>query len=630
MLRVSIFLIALCCFAPLVFGQDVRTTRLGKQEVELTASPDLVVFGFRSRFNKERFLEELGNLIVGLKERFPGRRCAVLEVRPGSRDELVAVLRRRRDVRFAHPVYSIASEAGRKGWYLLTNQLVVKFAGAPTVNQIQRDLDRVEAQLMAPISWLPGAFLLRLPPGGDAMEVAKQLAALRSVTWAHPNWLRFLGERDDIIPNDPLFGNQWHLQNTGQGGGLVGADIKAPAAWDHATGAGMTIAVIDTGVQVAHPDLLQYSLGYDPLNGAGPTNAQDPVGHGTRCAGVAAAIGNNNNQVCGAAYEATILPISLLDGTGFGTPTDEAGCFIWATDNGADVITNSWGPDGIPFPLPTLVEQSFAYAVGVGRNGLGSPIFWAAGNGNEPIGPDEYVASVYTIAVGATDNFDLRSNYSDYGPELDFMAPSSGGTRSISTTDIGSSTTLNFGGTSSAAPLAAGVAALILEVAPDLNWVQVGDILRDSADKIQPAAANYNASGHSLLYGNGRLNAEQAVLDAIASQPAPLTLSITTTGVGDILVQIQNMAPFNVWVIGFSLQILSPIGSGPIYGVAPDALQTIFMPYGVIPFHSSADANGNFYWGATGLPAGLTLQAVAIEVPPDYNFRGSNVIQVTF
>ena len=628
--RIALIAVILCLLTSSLWSQSSRTMELGGREYTLQVDDSLVVAGYRSRFNLDWFLAYAGPMVEAVREHFVDRRTVVLKAGPKAQGELLQELRRHPDILFAHPVMSLSPDGNRRGWYLLTHELVAYFHGTPTVNEIQADLDRVGAELAAPIAWLPGAFLLRVGAQGDALKVSRRLAALRRVAWAHPNWLRFLGPRQLTVPNDPLFANLWHLSNTGQGGGTPGADIRAIAAWNQATGTNRTIAVIDTGVESNHPDLAQTSMGYNPLLGAGATTANDTLGHGTRCAGVAAAIGNNSNQLCGIAWNAKILPVRLLDGSGFGTPTDEASCFIWATDNGADIITNSWGPDGVPFPLPALVDQSFAYATSMGRNGLGCPIFWAAGNGNEPIGPDQYVASPFTIAVGATDNFDLRSSYSDYGVELDIMAPSSGGTRAINTTDLNGGTTLNFGGTSSAAPLAAGVAALMLEAAPGLNWVQVRDILRNSADKVQPIAAGYNSTGHSLLYGYGRLNADQAVQDALATNPAPLSLTISTTGVGDIIVDLRNMGPFNVWVIGFSSQIFSPIGSGPIYGVGIDALQTIFMPFGVIPFHYMANSQGNFYWGATGLPAGLTLQAVAFEIRPDYSFRPSNVIQVTF
>ncbi len=611
-----------------VAAQDAIPLDYGKAAIELHEAPDLIAFGYRRDFDESRLRDLLGADFGALREHLDEWRTVVIEVDAPALERCLEKLRRLRGVRFAHPLRLLAPGMDRVGWYILTEELVVKFRGTPTVNEIQRRLDDAGAQLVRPLRWLPGAFVLRVRGHDDALRAAAALRATGTVEWAHADWLRHLGIRE-TLPNDPLWVNLWHLKNTGQGGGVVGADANAGSAWDHVQGLGMTIAVIDTGV-APHPDLLLAPLGYDAITGAGPGAATDPLGHGTQVAGVAAARGNNGIFLCGMAHQATILPIRLITASGFGTATAEAGCFIWATDNGADVITNSWGPDGVPFPLPTVVEASFSYAVTNGRGGLGTPIFWAAGNGNEAIAPDEYVSSVYTIAVGAVTNLNVRASYSDYGPELDLVAPSSGGSRGINTTTMSGGTTLSFGGTSASAPLAAGVGALVIEAAPQLNWVQVRDVLRNSAMPIQQAIASYGSNGQSIYYGHGRLDAHQAVLDAMSSLPQPLSLSVATTGQGDIVIDLDNMGPFHEWAIGFSAQIFNPVGSGPLFGVGWDALITFFMPAGTVPFHSWADANGSFHWGATGIPAGIRLQAVALEVMPDYSWRISNVTDTIF
>ncbi|MCB9832809.1 MAG: S8 family serine peptidase [Planctomycetes bacterium] len=600
----------------------------GRSGLELQREDRLIALGTRRDVDEAKLREILGEDFVVLRERLVEWKTVVFEVRAGSMDRCLERLRPLRGTRYAHPLHVIEPGIDRQGWYILTADLVAKFRGAPTVNEIQAELDRAGLELVRPLRWLPGAFQLRVRGDDDALRALASLRESERLEWAHADWLRHLGTRE-TLPNDPLFPNLWHLKNSGQGGGLIGSDANAGGAWDHVQGQGMVIAVIDTGVS-AHPDLVLTATGYDAITGAGSNVATDPYGHGTAVAGIAAARGNNSMFLCGMAHQATIMPIRLITPSGFGTATGEAGCFVWASDNGADVITNSWGPDGVPFPLPTVVQGAFAYATSTGRGGLGTPIFWAAGNGNEAIAPDEYVSSPYTVAVGAVTNLDYRASYSDYGPELDLLASSSGGTRSINTTTNTGGTTLTFGGTSAAAPLAAGVGALILQAAPQLNWVQVRDILRASAVPIQPAVALYDATGHSNYYGHGRLDAHQAVLDALATLPQPLALSITTTGASDITIDLNNMGPFHEWAIGFSAQVYNPVGSGPLFGVGWDALITFFMPVGRVPFHSWADANGNFHWGAVGIPAGITLQAVALEVLPDYSWRISNVTSTTF
>jgi subtilisin family serine protease len=531
-------------------------------------------------------------------------------------------------VEHAFAVHHIGEEGTRReSRYLLTRRIVVAFDEG--LERPERDaiLGSLGADSRKDLEWLPGAILAEVRPGVDPIEVCGALARSPQVRAAHPDWVRYLGLRD-TYPADPLFGNQWHLLNTGQGNGSPGADIGAVFAWDLTLGAGTTIAVIDTGVDAAHPDLNQTASGYNPTFGAGPGMGQDLSGHGTRVAGVAAATGGNGTQVSGVSWQSLVMPIRLLNGSGYGTPSEEAACFVYAADNGADVITNSWGPDGVPFPLPFVVEQAFIHATNTGRGGLGTPIFWAAGNGNEDIITDEYVASTYTISVGATTNFDSRAPYSDFGAALDLVAPSSGGTRAINTTDLGGGTTLMFGGTSASAPQAAGVAALMLSANPNLDWMALATLMRDTANPIQPGAAGYDATGHSIYYGHGRLDAQAAVAAAIAAAPTPPALLIYSWGIGDINILITGMPSFAEWALGVSSQLYDPIGSGPIFGLGTDSLQTFLLPAGAIPFRFWADVNGEYYWGAMGIPPGLVFQAAAVTRQADGSLTGSNVLQV--
>ncbi len=281
----------------------------------------------------------------------------------------------------------------------------------------------------------------------------------------------------------------------------------------------------------------------------------------------------------------------------------------------------------------TSIIMSICYSIGLLlfiAACSGCPIFWAAGNGNELITFDQYASSPYTISVGAVTNFDLRASYSDFGPELDLVAPSSGGTRNINTVIPGNSYTSNFGGTSASAPMAAGVAALMLEVAPNLPWSTVRALLQQSASKIQPSLASYGVTGHSLHYGHGRIDAYQAVLSAISSLPPQINLALTTTGAGDVSLAINGMAPYGEWVLGVSTTIYTPVGGGPLFGVGMDAINTLVQPIGAIPFHSQADSSGSFVWSTVGVPTGFVCQAVALELIPTVGVVSSNVVQVTF
>jgi subtilisin family serine protease len=187
--------------------------------------------------------------------------------------------------------------------------------------------------------------------------------------------------------------------------------------------------------------------------------------------------------------------------------------FAWAADNGAHIINCSFGYDkrGREI-LPDIVRYAIDHATTQGRNGKGCIIVWAAGNGDEDIELDEWASYDKVIAVAASTDRDVRAWYSDFGNSVHVCAPSSGDSnnRSITTTSIAGYTDY-FGGTSAAAPVAAGIAALLLSINPNLTWKEVKQILANSAEKIDQARRKYGRNGHSDLYGYGRLNAFNAL-----------------------------------------------------------------------------------------------------------------------
>jgi subtilisin family serine protease len=268
----------------------------------------------------------------------------------------------------------------------------------------------------------------------------------------------------------------------------------------------------DCGVDINHPDLVaNIGTGWDFDND--DNNAtNNACAHGTACAGVVAAAANGLGVV-GIAPNCQIIPLRAAESHTWETWADT---FDWAAQHG-DIISCSWTLT----PNNTL-SDAIRDAVSTG-----APVFCATANGGtSPIG---YPASLdETIAVGASTNQDVRATYSQWGAGIDFLAPSSGGTRRIETTDIqgtnGYNTTTGtagdycnaadatgFGGTSSATPLAAGVAALMLSVNPGLTPGDIRAIMRETAIKIYPANANYDANGWSDHYGYGRISAAAAV-----------------------------------------------------------------------------------------------------------------------
>ncbi|HVF10488.1 MAG TPA: S8 family serine peptidase, partial [Abditibacteriaceae bacterium] len=413
-----------------------------------------------------------------------------------------------------------------------TDDILVRFKPAVSPARIKALLAPYRATVVQPLGrYAPNGFLLRVPnvPRFSAIEVANALYESPEVIFAHPDFIWPLRKR--IEPNDPFFAQQWHLFNVAQGGGTVGADIKAPAAWDITRGSpDITVAVIDDGVDTAHPEFQGKLVpGYDFVD-----NDSDPRPgiydhHGTACAGLAVGNGSNRVGISGVAPRCSLMPIRLVEPGVL--VSAQADAFRFAADQGADVISNSWGPaDGEGYQtLPDAVGEAIKYAVTTGRGGKGCVIFFAAGNGNESVDLDGYAANPDVFSVAASDNFDKRARYSDHGTSLDLCAPSDGGTLGVTTTDrsgiygFSSNGYFNyFGGTSAACPIAAGVAALMLSVNPNLTYLQVRQFLKSTADKIDGSGSGrdrngnvfsyaYDSAGRSKAYGYGRINALRAL-----------------------------------------------------------------------------------------------------------------------
>ena len=330
---------------------------------------------------------------------------------------------------------------------------------------------------------------------------------------------------------DPLYAQQWHLPL-----------VEAYQAWVglNATGAGVSIAIVDDGLQHTHPDIVaRYSAAqsHDFNDGdADPTPNPDDS-HGTSAAGVAAATCNNTVCGCGVAPRATLAGIRLI--AGGVTDYDESVGLSYQT-NANDIYSNSWGPsdDGQHFEGPhRLVLETFARYASVGRRGRGTIWVWAAGNGahvGDNCGADGYVQSPYTIAIGALGSDGKRAFYSESCAALMAVAPSSGarGTPAITTTALQGQCTEKFGGTSSACPLAAGVIALMLQKNPQLTWRDVQVLIAKHSVVIDATASDWsrNSRGfrHSHQYGFGLLKAPELVQQASTWTSLPTQLGFSS------------------------------------------------------------------------------------------------------
>lgn len=419
----------------------------------------------------------------------------------------------------------------------LTNRLLVSFAKGTKKAQLDRLARQHGLRIVEEIDYVEQGYVLELPRGSQrtALGISSDLMESGLFEWSLPEFVVERVER--YTPADPSYPSQWHLHSTGQGGAKVDADVDAPEAWDTQKGsASIIVAIIDGGIEYTHEDLTANAVaGFDFLgNDSAPLPSGAGDNHGTACAGVAVAKQDNAKGLSGIAPNCKLMPIRLV-GTGM-TTTMEANSISWAKNNGAAIMSNSWGPPdgtGANYPLPANVKAAIDDARNNGRGGKGCLIFWASGNGNESVQLDGYASYANVIAVGASTDQDKRAYYSDYGPALDIVAPSNGGvTTGIWTTDrtgtAGYSSTNyanDFGGTSSACPLAAGVGALVLSQNPNLTWTQAYGVLTGTAEKIDTAGGAY-VNGFSNFYGFGKVNAAAAVAAAGGTTPPP---SGTTT-----------------------------------------------------------------------------------------------------
>ena len=358
---------------------------------------------------------------------------------------------------------------------------------------------------------------------------ARELALLQyegKVEVAYPLISKTMSKK--WIPNDAKFGDQWHLQNTGQTGGNAGEDANITTAWDDYRGNGVIIGIVDDGVDWNHADLDNYyedTLDYDYCDNDGDPSPSYYDGHGTSAAGVAAAVGNNTIGVSGAAPRAGLAGILLIACST--TDVRESNSLSHERQD-IDIYSNSWGPSDngktVEAPGP-LMLAAFEEDVALGRGGLGNIITWAAGNGlddDDNSNYDGYANSRHTIAVTAVTHYGRQSWYAEPGANILVAAPSDGDGEGVSTTDNeggggynNGDYNDNFGGTSSATPLVSGVVALILEANPNLTYRDVEHIIVHSS-RVNDAGDNgwnVNGAGHDVShkYGFGVIDASAAV-----------------------------------------------------------------------------------------------------------------------
>ena len=384
-------------------------------------------------------------------------------------------------------------------------------------------------EIIEELDFLPHSYTVKLTQASteNPLKIAAKLQQRKEIKIAEPDLSFQISLK--FVPNDTLYRDQWHLNNDGQGIGLVaGADVKAEGAWDYTLGSrDIAICIMDDGFDLGHPDFNATGKIVAPRDFGqvdfDPNPVYEDENHGTACAGVALAE-QNGVGVVGLAPGCAFMPVRTSPWL---SDTSIQQLFQYAIDNNADVISCSWSAAAWDFPLSTKMTAIIHNAASQGRrNKKGCVILFAAGNEDRPldgvkdgkVSHQGFALHPDVIAVGANNSLDQRSYYSNYGSELAITAPSNGSPgRGIVTTDRrgtkGYATDdymYDFGGTSSATPLTAGLAALILSINPDLTSAEVKRVIMDTADKIDPANGEY-VDGHSVWYGHGRINAQKAV-----------------------------------------------------------------------------------------------------------------------
>jgi thermitase len=438
----------------------------------------------------------------------------------------------------------IAYDAERDAYYVADELVVGLESNAPAA--LASEVMRWVSLTREPVSPL-GASVLRLERAADAESIRELLLTLPGVRYVERNYLVF-------ACNDPMLSQQWGLTR-----------VQASQAWAIAAPQRTVyIAIIDTGVDANHPDLSQRMrrnsngtvYGYNAqLNNA---NTNDFHGHGTHCAGIAAAQTANGVGIAGVAGTAPVqmMPVKVLNDQGFGTMSDVARGITWAADNGAHVLSLSLGG--------TAGTQQLADAVNYAWN-RGCLVVAAAGNNgsNAPFYPAFYENA---LAVAASDPDDRLTNFSQYGAWVDIAAP---GSNILST--LPSNAYEAWSGTSMACPHVAGAAALIWSCAPNLTNQQLRLALENNADPVQP----YWFGG--IGDGKGRLNLHRALQAALQMENTPtvsqLTLSPTSVtaggaargtvvlsrpaGAGGAVVELRSSNPSLAWC---AAQITIPQG----------------------------------------------------------------------
>lgn len=402
--------------------------------------------------------------------------------------------------------------------------------------------------------------IFQLPENANEKAVAALLAHHPLLKFAEVDGQLKLSN----VTNDPDAVNEWHL-------GTIGAST----AWNYANGSGVTIAILDSGVDGTHPDLVANLVpGYNMVDNN--TNTADVQGHGTMVAGTAAAVGNNGIGAAGVAYAANIMPMRVADSAGYAYYSAISSALTWAADHGAKVANISFA--GVHASSSIISAANYL-------KGKGGVTVAAAGNSGVL---DSTPSTDAMISVSATDGSDNRTSWSSFGPYVDVAAPGAG----IFTTTNGG----GYGapsGTSFSSPLTAGIIALMMSANPRLSPTQLANLLTSTARDLGDV-------GWDQYYGYGRVDAAAAVAAAVStitSDTQAPTVSIVSPAGGAIArgtISVDVSASDNVGVSKVALYAggrLLSLDNLPPYSFAVDT--TLFSEGNLSLQAKAYDNSGN-------------------------------------
>ncbi|MDD3721997.1 MAG: S8 family serine peptidase, partial [Lutibacter sp.] len=433
----------------------------------------------------------------------------------------------------------------------LSNLFYVKLNKTEDVNLLENMASQNGLEILGNNKFMPLWYTLSCSKqsNGNALQMANQFYETGAFAASQPD---LMTDDSPFCVNDTHFNNQWGLNNTGLHGGTSGIDINYCEARQITTGnQNVVIAVLDQGVELNHPDLTNmHPLSFDTESGTSPSQVLG--NHGTACAGI---IGANSDNGIGVAGIASGSPIMSISNSLAGTPNSRqrrADGINFAVNNGASVISNSWG-SAIQYQI---IDDAITNALTNGRNGLGCVVVFASGNDN---GAVNYPANSNDdiLVVGAMSPCGERKNPNscdgenswggNFGAQLDISAPGV----LIPTTDrqgvngyntsIGTAGnyTQNFNGTSSACPHVAAVAALVLSINPNLTSQEVNNIIENTAQKVggynytntsnRPNGTWNNEMGYGLIDAFGAVQAAMGQLTVEITGPVSFCNSATYT-----------------------------------------------------------------------------------------------------